>query len=46
MYNLDACVTGEIRLVQGKNMRNRVDLHGGRKPRIMDLHPADTIAHN
>jgi hypothetical protein len=46
MYNLDVCVARKIRLVQGKNMRNRVNLHGGRKSRIVDLYPADTIAHD
>ena len=46
MYDPDAGVTREIRLVQSKNMRNRVNLHGGRKPRIVDLYPADTIANN
>ena len=46
MHNLDARVAREIRLIQGENMRNRVNLHGSSKPRIMDLHPANTIAHN
>jgi len=46
MYDLDFRVTGEIRLVQSENMRNRVNLHRGGKPGIVDLHSANTIAHN
>src|SRR5437867_3501892 len=44
--NLDACVTGKVRLVEGQNMRDIMHAHRGCETGVVDLHTADAISHH
>jgi hypothetical protein len=46
MYNLDVRVTRKIRLIQGKDMRDPVNLHSRGQPRIVHLYSANAIPQN
>src|SRR5437879_12395897 len=42
--NLDACVTGKVRLVEGQNMRDIMHAHRGCETGVVDLNTADAIS--
>ena len=41
MHNCDAGIAREVADVEGQQMRNPVDVHGGDQPRIMHLRSGD-----